>query len=382
MDVVELIKELVKYQSVNPGGGVWIRECANYIREVLKQQGFSPYLTEYEKGYPIVVASNGKKGREVVLNGHFDVVPAGEESSWLYPPFSGKLVEGKIYGRGSTDMKGGLAVYLSVFSEIAEKVDYRLTFTAVSDEEIGGYKGTYPISKELNPFLVLVGEPTGAERVIIGEKGTFQVKLTSRGKVSHGSRPSLGENAIMKLFDDITTIKGLERVEGKLNQEIVEGMRDYSEEFLREALRVTVNVGVIKGGLKVNVVPDYAEAEIDIRIPPGVTVNEVKDLLEGKIRSKLEVTNSSEPTLTETKNYYVRAMKESIKRVTGKEAKAMISTYATDGRFFRYKSLPVIVYGPGELELLHSYNEYVRVEDVVLSGRVLKDFLLNIKNAY
>ena len=380
MELEELVSKLIQFPTVNPPGDN-LSECASFIRDYFSEQGFSASIIEFEKGWPVVIVDNKKKSDKVVLlNGHYDVVPPGDRSKWEHDPFSGKIFEDKVYGRGATDMKGGLAVIMQVFKEIADKVPYNLIFTAVPDEETGGEKGTKYLAEKYNPTLVLISEPSSSDSINIGEKGLLQIKLVSRGKVAHGSLPSLGENAIMKLVRDLVSLEKIKDVEIKIPDELKEALIAKVPEIAKnDAIRISFNPGVIKGGVKVNVVPDYAEAEVDMRIPPGIKSDEALQIVKSLVYfSSVVPLDISEPNYTSPNNIFVVKLEETIKRVLNITPTKYIITGATDGRYFRYKGIPVIVYGPGEIGLAHAYNEYVTLKELRNSYMVIKEFLLSL----
>ncbi|ARM75205.1 ArgE/DapE family deacylase [Acidianus manzaensis] len=361
----ELTKKLISFKTYDQQN---LQDCAIFIKEFLIENGFSANIKEYDSGYPVVISeSNKKESKKILLNGHFDVVPPGE--GWDFDPFTPREAEGKIYGRGSTDMKGGLAMLMQLYIELADKLDYSLIFTAVSDEETGGFHGSKHLAEEYSPSLVIIGEPTGWSRVNIGEKGLFQIKIIEKGKTAHGSTPSLGENAIIKLVDDLASLETIQEYPIKIPKEIINAineMRNINPIIYNDLKRISYNPGRINGGIKVNVVPDYAEAEVDIRIPPGISIDEVKQLISELVEGEVQVINSSDA------NY-------SILPDSMHFEKQIILAYATDGRYFRLKGIPTIVYGPGELNMLHARNEFVRIEDLKKSYEILKNNLLKLK---
>lgn len=363
MELEELTKKLISFKTYN---NQELIECANFIKDFLENNGFSANVKEYDKGFPVVV-SNTKGNKSVMLNGHFDVVPPGE--GWDFDPFSAKEVDGKIYGRGSTDMKGGLAVLMKLYVDLADKLDYSLIFTAVPDEEIGGFHGSKYLAEEFKPSIVIVGEPTGWNRVSIGEKGILQFKIVQRGKIAHASTPSVGENAIIKLVDDLVSLETIQEYPVKIPKEVMDAINEVKKinpVIYEDLRRISYSPGKISGGLKINVVPDYAEAEVDVRIPPGVSLDEVKTLISELVEGQVEIINSCEPNyslLPSSMDFQTKIM----------------STYVTDGRHFRLKGIPTIIYGPGELDMLHAKNEFVRIEDLRKSYEVLKKNLLNLK---
>ncbi|EZQ07079.1 MULTISPECIES: ArgE/DapE family deacylase [Acidianus] len=366
MELKELTSKLIQFKTINPPGEE-LFDCAGFIRDYLTDNGFQARIQEFVKGWPTVIS--GKDGG-IMLNGHFDVVPAGETTSWKVDPFRGLEIDGKIYGRGSTDMKGGLAVLMKTFVEISESLDYPVLFTAVPDEEIGG-KSSLEISKIFSPKFVIIGEPTGHDKIMVGEKGILQFRISTKGKTAHASTPTFGENAINKLIDDLISLRSLERDVEPENalKEAMEGVKEVNENLYKDVKRVTVNVGTIKGGLKVNVVPDTAEAEIDIRVPPGLLTKSILEEAKKKIKGNLDLIDLAEPSFSQGE-YVKKFMKEKV---------PLISTYATDGRHFRERGIETIAYGPGELNLLHSTNEYVYVSDLELAYKNLKSFFEVLK---
>jgi len=381
-EVVNITSKLIKIPTLNPPGNS-LKEGAEFIKDYLRQKGFSASILEFDRGWPVVISQSKPRDKNhVMLNGHYDVVPVGDEKRWKNNPFSGLILENLVYGRGATDMKGGLAVLMKVFSDLADKLEYDLVFTAVPDEETGGFHGSMKLAEVFKPDLVLISEPSGSNSICLGEKGLLQVKLVSVGKSAHGSLPSLGENAIMKLIRSLTSLQKISDYNIGTPKEVVELLRakaDMNTE--KDYLSISFNPGVIRGGVKVNVVPDYAEAEVDMRIPPGITVNDaialVEELVEGV---KVEPFNISEPNYTSPDNTYVKLLENVIMRRLNVKPIKYIMTGATDGRFFRYKGVPTIIYGPGGLNLAHSYDEYVTFQELEKTYEVISSFLLDISN--
>ena len=374
LKIEDLTSELVKFKTINPKGeSENFYDCVKFISEYFSQNGFSAEIKEFEKGWPTIIVKNNKDGKSILLNGHYDVVPIGDITKWKYDPFSGKIVDNKVFGRGSTDMKGGLAVLINTFIKVADKIDYNLIFTAVPDEETGGQKGSKYLAQLFSPDFVIVGEPTQG-LINIGEKGLLQVKIIQKGKSAHGSMPSLGENAIMKLVNDLVSLQKIQEIKINIPQEVEEGSQTLSNInplLGNELKRISFNPGVIKGGIKVNVVPDLAEAEIDMRIPPGISSEKALASVKELIKGDLEILDISEPSYS--KGNYIDKFKEIV------NAKTFLTTYATDGRYFRYKEIQTIAYGPGELNQLHSYNEYVKIDDLKFVEKNLEEYLTSIK---
>jgi succinyl-diaminopimelate desuccinylase len=379
-ELVNLISNLIKIPTVNPPGEN-LYEAVNFMRDWLAQKGISSQIIEFEKGWPILIAEKrGSKNFTILLNGHFDVVPIGDKSKWSEEPFSGKIVNGKIIGRGATDMKGGLGVILKIFSEIYDKLDYNLILTAVSDEETGGKHGSKYLAEKYSPNLVLIAEPSVSRGINIGEKGLFQLKLIAKGKTAHGSLPSLGENAIMKIVDDLKSLSSISEYKIDFPEDFKEVIQDTIDMIpVNDVFKITFNPGVIRGGVKVNVVPDYCEVEVDMRIPPGITMERALEIAKSLVKNaEIQPIDFSEPNYTSPKNEYVVLMDKVIQKILGIRGKKYLMTGATDGRFFRNKGIPVIVYGPGELGTAHSYNEFVTIDEINKVYKVYINYLQEI----
>lgn len=394
--MAELTSRLVQINSVNPPGDV--TGVVEFIRNWLSERGFSSSIYEYVKGKPNLIARVGKGKPIIILNGHTDVVPPGDPDKWTHPPFSGRVIEGRVYGRGSTDMKGGVAVIMMVFAKLGPLIEKEgagsLVFSATADEEVGGHAGVEALVKDnlLVGDAAIVAEPTGFDKYCIAEKGLSQVKLITRGRPAHGSLPLLGDNAIMKLFKAIDKAQGIINEVNrdiKLPQDLIEAVNNSAKVYLEGALRsglrlseddfkrvigsVSFNPGVIKGGSKVNMVPDYAELELDMRVPPGVSPSAVIDRLRNGLSelAEVEVLDTSEPNYTPSNERIIQLIREGISR-QGAEAKPIIMTGATDGRYLRLRGIPTVIYGPGELTLAHTYDEYVTIKDLVNTHNTIK----------
>ena len=398
-EIVKLCSEMVKIPSENPPGDM--SEIASFIRSWLDDRGLNTESYEPEKGRISLVSSLGEgKGSTLILNGHMDVVPAGDLKRWEFPPYCGEVKKGKILGRGAADMKGGLTSLIMGFeaiSKVIEKIPGKIILTVVPDEETGGAYGTGWLV-ENNKVLgdaCLIGEPSGISGCFIGEKGLCWLRLEAKGVPAHGSLPMLGENAIEKLARALPVIRKIEGEKAKIPKDTIEAVqvtKDFYANFVRfkgvtdeaklkEVTKAidhnTVNFGVIKGGTKANVVPELCTMDVDVRIPPGTTPegirNRLMELLKdaGLADIKCDLILKSNPNYTSPTEKIYSVLKQNVKDIVGTAMKTLYTTAATDARYFRLKGIPTINYGPGELFLVHSYDEYVRVEDVVKATKVI-----------
>jgi len=402
-EIVALCSDLIKFPSENPPGDM--TEIAGWLQEYLEKRGFKVKTYAPEKGrISVVTQLDGGPGRTLVLNGHMDVVPAGDTSRWDFPPFCGDVRDGKILGRGATDMKGGLTAVIAVMvllSEMGERLPGKLILTAVPDEETGGEFGSQWLveSGTVTGDACLIGEPATVLGTFVGEKGLCWLKLTARGRPAHGSMPAMGENAIMKMAAALPLIQQIEEDHVDIPAdiaEIVAGSKVLFSKMLegvagkeRAALvghcldHSSVNVGVIHGGSKTNMVPDKCVVEVDIRVPAGTTPDAVRDRVVGLLEKaglgdiECEFLARSNPSYTPPTEEIYQLVVANAKQVTGIEPKPLFVTGGTDGRFFRWKGIPAICYGPGELEGAHAYNEYVKVDNLISATKVVAGVIVD-----
>jgi len=394
--VSKLTAELIRIPSENPPGDM--HEIATIIYDYLKKIGLATERLESNPGMLNVIGKlEAGDGPTLVLNGHMDVVPAGELDRWSWDPFGGQLQNGYILGRGASDMKGGLAALLVALSKITSIPDLKgnILFMAVPDEETGGNFGTrFLLEKGYIGDASLIAEPSG-QNPTIGQKGNLWINAIARGVSAHGSlSPLVGENAIRKMNAVIETIYSMWDEEWPLPdsaQELIENTQRVlkAEDLAAPAkvlARVTVNVGKICGGEKVNMVPSHCEAEFDLRIPIGISTDEVLRELVRRVQDRfpegVEIgpkTPPNEANYTDPDHPFVQRVLFAIREVTGKKSQSVLQWASSDARFFRYRSIPTVQFGPAELEGIHGYDERVKVKDLVDAARIytllMHDFL-------
>jgi len=259
-EVINLASELIQVPSENPPGNM--KEIAILIRDYLKRAGLSVVSSESTSGKTNIVAElDFGDGPTLILNGHMDVVPAGDLNQWSWDPFGGELQDGYLLGRGASDMKAGLAGLLVALKRIAlsDNLHGHVILMAVPDEETGGEFGTrWLLENGITGDACLIAEPSGINPTI---------------------GPVVGTNAIHLMKDVIDTIYSLWDTEWPI-PETARRLIAQSREILKEEGhiapasvldRVTVNVGTISGGEKVNMIPSQCEAAFDMRIPIGTT---------------------------------------------------------------------------------------------------------------
>ena len=385
-EVVELASRLIKIPSVNPPGDT--SEIAAFVKNYLEEEGVNVELCEPVEKKVNLIAEIGEKGsdRVLVLNGHLDVVPIGDRSRWSFDPFSGEVRDGYLYGRGASDMKGGLAGIIYAFKKLVkfeDRLKGRLKLVCVADEETGGTHGAaYLVEKgKALGSSVLIAEPTGMNLINIGEKGAIWAKIIVKGVPGHGSlSPFIGDNAIVKSVNLISELMKITEIKAELPRDLLD-VAEYSRNLLeksvsREASKAidhpTINFGIIRGGTKVNIIPDRCELEIDVRVPIGLSAAEVTSKIREIVEKygEVEFASAGEPNYTAPSSEIVKVVEKNVKEIIGIDPKPFLEWASSDARHFRKAAIPTIHYGPAEMEGIHGYNERVKVEDLINAAKV------------
>jgi succinyl-diaminopimelate desuccinylase len=367
-EVVSLCRDLVRFKSVNPPGDEL--EIAEYVAGVLRQVGLTVEIVRHTPTRASVLARLEGSGEVPALlyTGHLDVVPVGAKE-WLHHPFEGEVVEGKLWGRGSSDMKGGGAAMIAAAKILAAanlplKGDLILAFTAGEEgEQLGATE--LAARPDLAPVqAVVVAEPSYND-VYVAEKGALWLKVTTYGKSAHGSMPHLGRNAIMMMVALLSELDSL--------------VVPHEEHPLLGGFTRSINT--IVGGVKTNVVPDRCEVTIDQRTVPGqdhgAIVNQVEELIADLgqqipgFRASVEVINDRIPVATSPEEPVVQRFYNAVAKVVGKRPIPKGVNYYTDAVVFAPAlNAPMIICGPGDPKLAHQPNEYVEVAKLVEAAKI------------
>jgi succinyl-diaminopimelate desuccinylase len=396
-EIIDFLQGLVRIPTENPPGREY-RACAEFVGRRMAQLGYKveyipvppellPELAPEGDGLErvnVIGRLPGSRGRPVLhFNGHYDVVPAGP--GWSVDPFGGEIRDGKLYGRGSSDQKSGIAAQVFV-PEVVRRAGYRLLGTlessATPDEETGGFAGvgylvrTGAIARDRTDYVVIT-ECLDKDRVCIGHRGTLWMEVQVFGRKAHGSMPSLGVNAV-EVAGEI-----IHRIESRLKP--VLGTRVTDLPVVPEAAkRASIAVTVIEGGTKVNTVPDVCRLRLDRRLVPGETiagaVEEVRSICEDLCKERgndfrYEVKSLMQvgPTLVSEEARVVRVFREAGRQVMGAVPGLVISPGSDDQKFIVQQAGidECIIYGPGLLEQAHQTDEYVPVQDVLDAVKVM-----------
>ena len=364
-EVVEICRDLVRAPSENPPGN---EEAVAKVAE--------SWLATMDLGCELVGPLPGRVStlsqwgptrpgqRSLLFNGHYDVVPAPDPDAWPHPPFGGVVEDGILYGRGTVDMKGGIAACLAAVSALQRSgfdPGGRLVMHFVADEEALGTHGARFLVEHgycKSVTEAIVGEPSEMH-LVTSERGAVWLKIITEGKSAHGSTPQLGDNAIEHMARVIEAVNGM-RFRGKLHEVLG---------------APTVNVGTIHGGSKVNMVPDHCEIEIDRRTIPGETTEEVLGEFETLLRDfdfpvRAELIDGAEASETPPGSSVVSLLTEA-RDAFGIDASEIGYAGATDARFLiNQGGIPTVVCGPGNLLQAHTVGEHIRVSELVDAARV------------
>jgi succinyl-diaminopimelate desuccinylase len=329
MDVVNVLKDLIAIESHTDG-----RPIISHVTNILTDLG--AHVTHYgPEQKPAILAEFGTGGP--VFSGHLDTVVMGE---WNYE--QGQIINGNLYGRGSTDMKSGCAAMIAAAETLKDDVPFSVAFT--TDEEIG-MKGAEDLARTealKKSSIVLIGEPTGL-KVGTGEKGVLWLEGVVRGKPSHGSMPWMGDNAILTMVQHLKSITPYTQKEG-----------------------MTINVGLIEGGSQINVTADTCTAQFDVRYPPTIKKEDVIQDMETLTGLPLAVKYDLPPIS-------IDSTRKDIQLLLELAPGACTCYFATEAVKFSPPA-PVVILGPGEQEMAHQKNEYVNINQVRKAEKIYTEY--------
>lgn len=405
-EIVDLTAELVRIPTVNPPG-LHYADCARFLGRRFSAMGLDveyhaaegrPEHTEAHPRLNVIGARRGSGGGPTVhLNGHFDVVPAG--GGWTRDPFGGVVQDGRVWGRGTCDMKGGLAA--AVFAiEALRRAGVTLAGTVevsgTVDEESGGQAGVAWLAQQGRLAkgrvdYAIIPEPLNVDRICTGHRGVWWFEVEARGRIAHGSMPYLGVSAI----DHIGAV--LEAVRTELQPELAKRTTRMPVVPAGSG-RATLNVNAVAGGqfgqgVQTPCVADHALAIFDRRY----LVEENYDDVRAEVVALLERVKARVPgfdallhdrmlvypTETPADSPLVAALQRGIREVLGREAAIVASPGSYDQKHFdRIGGVPhCVAYGPGVLELAHQPDEWVAIDDLVASTKVMALAILDLAAA-
>ncbi len=361
-DIIELASNLIRFKTV-ASNEKELKNIIDFVDNYLKDNKLID-ITQFEVNKKYNLIAKLDKDVRVYFVVHLDVVDA------LDGQFNPYIDDNKLVGRGALDMKGPAATVLYLFKNLKQNIPIGLI--ATTDEEVGSLSGVKYILENMDIKAEVAVIPDGGEdfNIITKGKGAFHFRVKSHGKSAHGSTTWLGINAIDKLLKFYNELKLI----------ILENNENYINGVDRNLhWHNTINLGKLEGGVKVNVVPDYAYADIDIRFIEKYTLDNIYNLVDYLVKKydlELEVLSTGQPVSIDLNNTYLQKFIESYRMVLG-EPKFSVEHGATDGRFFASKNIPVItIYPKGQG--LHSDYEWVDIDSLIILFKLFYNFVLKI----
>ncbi|ECQ6577482.1 ArgE/DapE family deacylase [Listeria monocytogenes] len=372
---IQILKDIVNIDSTNGHE----EQVANYLQKLFAEYGIESEKVQYDVDRASLVSEIGSNdGKVLAFSGHMDVVDAGDVSKWKFPPFEATEHEGKLYGRGATDMKSGLAAMVIAMIELHEekqKLNGKIRLLATVGEEVGELGAEQLTQKGYADDLdgLIIGEPSG-HRIVYAHKGSINYTVKSTGKNAHSSMPEFGVNAIDNLMLFYNEV-----------EKFVKSI-DATNEILGDFIH---NVTVIDGGNQVNSIPEKAQLQGNIRSIPEMDNETVKQVLV-KIINKLNKQENvnlelifdydKQPVFSDKNSDLVHIAKSVASDIVKEEIPLLGISGTTDAAEFTKakKAFPVIIFGPGN-ETPHQVNENVPVENYLemidVYKRIAIDFL-------
>jgi acetylornithine deacetylase/succinyl-diaminopimelate desuccinylase family protein len=359
--LVDATRALVAADSQNPPGRE--RAAVDVARGFL--EGLGAELTEVEPlpGRPSLIGVVGAGDRPtLIVNGHLDTVPF-EAGAWTHDPLGGEVADGRIWGRGTADMKGGIAAAIEAVHVArracggADRLPCDVVFHLVADEETGGAQGTKVLLERglIAGDACIDPEPTSMH-VSIAERGLLQAAVTVTGVPAHASEPHRGDSAIERAARLVLALQGA----------------DYGEEHPLLG-RPSSNVGIIEGGTGINVVAERCTLKVDRRVLPGATAAGALESVRRKIETadptanyELETLVFGEASELPADDAFLARFQDAYRSALGREGEIIGMQFTTDARFVRNQALiPAVVCGPGDLDQAHRVDESVAIDALV-----------------
>ena len=372
-EIIDFTKHLVSTSSQN---GIDSEEkVTKLVFQKLTDFGFEPKIIG-PKEHPSVICKIEKpnSSKSIWLESCLDTVPAGDISRWEYPPFEGKIVGNKMFGRGVADSKIGIAIFCYLAKELAKDEDFRgslfLGFDA--DEQSGNFTGIREIMKYAPKADVCILGYQGIDEISIGARGWLRLKLLTFGKSAHtGSRSKKGINAIHSMGKAIVAISSLD-------------LGNKTMPFFE--FGSSLNISQINGGVAINIVPDECEARIDIRLLPSQSKDEILNKIKAQLEDiknkdqtfdySLEILQFEQGYLTNPKNKFVQILQNNAKEILGQDIPLIASGQGSVGNVISKLDIPIINGFGVESDNAHAPNEWINIDTVPLVFEIYKKSLI------
>ena len=390
---IGLLRDFVRAPTPNPPGDT--RDGTARLAAFLKARDIEHRLIAPLPHAPNLVAQfeASRPGRHLVLNGHIDVFPAGDAARWKHDPWSATIDNGRLYGRGVADMKCGTTSSLITFAllhKYRDRLAGKLSLTCVSDEETGGRFGAGYLFANHPEYVMgdccLNGEPSSAHTVRWGEKMPLWLVFTVKTRGAHGAYVHMSESASAVALQ---LMERLEKVTELAPNAAPEIQRNLADSRVRAALdrsmgkgaadilgKVTLNIGVVEGGLKMNMIPSECRVEADLRVPFGLSKAEVMACIHEVLRDFPQVTVKEESVESEThanwcnpEGEMLKIIQRNAKQIAGIEPVPIATLALTDARWWRNAGIPAYIYGCAP-DGMASHDESVVIEEFLNVLRV------------
>ena len=366
-DPVELTRKLVAFDTVNPPGRE--RGCIEFLAGILEEGGFDVSLRELDVDRANLIATSKQRNgaAPLVFTGHVDVVPLGTRA-WSREPFAAQCDNGRLYGRGSSDMKSGVAAFVYAALSLARGPGCPNLMLVITAGEETGCTGAAKLVEEGKlgqAAAIVVGEPT-ANAVCVGHKGALWLTATATGIAAHGSMPERGDNAIYKAA------------------RVVERLRTFAFDAAPHAVlgRPTLSVNTMRAGVNINSVPDRAEIGVDVRTIPSVDHASLRETLQQRVGddARIEAFLDVPGVWTSPDIEWVQSVVGIVREITGSASAPGAATFFSDASLLTpaMGGPSTVILGPGEPSQAHQTDEWcsiVRIgEAVEIYARVMRDW--------
>lgn len=384
--ITQFCADIVRISSENPPGDT--TQLVDFIARYLEAEGLDYKIHAPREKMPNIVGhlKGASEGRRLVYNGHLDTYPCGEADRWRHGPLSGAIVDGNIYGRGASDMKGGCTasiMALTFLSRLTHLFKGEIVLTLVSDEETGGKWGTVWLLDNV-PLVtgdaMLNGEPTSTAQISFAEKGRIFLEVNAKGVGAHGAYIHMGDNAIRKMMlflADLEQVVNLDIVRPSDVARVLEEGRSIVDRMKGPGatdvlMGITYNIGTISGGWMVNMVPEGCKAEVDIRLPQGAGCDQMLAEIDTHVARhpgiSYRIIQAMEPNYTPPDHEICLTLQKNAEIARKTEVIRNSGIGGSDAKHFRQRGIPCALYGPTSYNMAGT-DEHITVEDLLVATK-------------
>ncbi|WP_040476952.1 M20 family metallopeptidase [Halanaerobium saccharolyticum] len=368
----EILQKLIRTNTENPPGNE--KDAVDVILDYFEKYDLEKNIIDHgDNRASLYLKIKGISDKSIAFIGHIDTVPVENKDGWELDPFDAKIVGDYIYGRGSADMKGGVAAMITAALHILDNniiPKKTLYFCFTADEESGGLGAKALIKENIlkNTEFIFIPEPTGCQ-LGLAEKGALWLKITAHGKPAHASMPDNGVNAIENIFSFISSLKN----------EILDDKKHY---LLGKS---SAEITTINGGIKTNIIPELAEATVDIRTIPGdkhdLIIEKANKLIEkfkekSGVEIRIKIENNRPPLKVKENDDNIIKLKEIFADYKFNPNIKGLNFYTDASQIIPELNCPFVIFGPGEDSMAHQTNEKTKLKSVKETARVFLEYIL------